>query len=129
GDAGRRGGRPARRGEPRAPPTPRRADERTRAPRLDGLELAKPAARHGGEDRLPARALVVPGEGHLPHEVRIRGLEALVTLEDLGQSHDAALAADAADLDRLRTSHAGTLVLATRSAHTACRSPSRPTSS
>src|SRR5262245_17833438 len=96
---------------------------------LDRLELAKTAAGHLGEDRLAARPLVVPCEGYLTDEVRIRGLETLVAVEDLGQPHDAALAADAAHLNDLPTHHAGTLVRSTRSAHTARRSPLRPISS
>src|SRR6185312_2754386 len=45
-------------------------------------------------------ALVVEAERHLAHEIRVRELEPLVTFERLREPHHAALAADAADLDR-----------------------------
>ena len=47
-------------------------------------------------------ALVVVGELHLAHQVRVRRLEAVGSLERLREPHHALLAADAADLDRLR---------------------------
>src|SRR5207248_10881109 len=70
--------------------------------RLDRRQLREARLGEALDDRLAARALVVPGERHLPHQVRIRTLDALVALERVSEPHHAALATDAADLDRLR---------------------------
>src|SRR5215207_1608235 len=70
-----------------------------RQPSSDRLEQAEACLRHRGEDRFPVGALVVPFELDLAHQVRVRELEAVVTAQGAGKPTDAALAADAADLD------------------------------
>src|SRR5829696_10356459 len=64
-------------------------------------DLAKATAREGFDDRLTARPLVVPRDHDLPHQVRVRRLEPLVAAQRTRQPAHAALAAHAADLDRL----------------------------
>src|SRR6266540_6285094 len=59
------------------------------------------AAGERFDERIPRGALVVVGHLHLAHEVGVRVLEAVVALESLGETHDAALAADARHLNRL----------------------------
>src|SRR5262249_24756442 len=71
---------------------------------------------------------VVPREHDLAHEVRVRGLEAGVPFERLRKPHDATLATDATDLDRLLAEHQVTRVRSTRSAETAPSPLLRPTS-
>ena len=73
----------------------------------DDRLLAEAAARHRVEQLLAARALVVPRERHLTHERGARGLEPVVTVEHPGEAAHAALAADAADLDRLAADRHG----------------------
>jgi hypothetical protein len=51
------------------------------------------------EDVLTREALVVPGKGDLPHEVRIGGFEPVESLKRGAEPHDAALATHAAHLD------------------------------
>src|SRR5215216_5884720 len=63
--------------------------------------LAEPAAGHLLDERIPRGALVVVAEDHPPHQRGIRVLEPVVTFERLAEPHDAALAADPVDLDRL----------------------------
>jgi hypothetical protein len=84
---------------------------------LAACELAEPAASHRLEQRVARRALVVPGEGHLTHQVRVRGLQPGVPFEHLAEPHHAPLAANAADLDRLLAQHAAQAIdRSTRSA-------------
>src|SRR4029077_21124228 len=68
---------------------------------LDRGELGEAGLCETVDDRLAARLLVVPGERHLPHQVRVRALEALMTPERLREPHHALLATDASDLNRL----------------------------
>src|SRR4051812_11835002 len=67
----------------------------------NGSDLAEPGVRHRREQFLTRGSLVIPGKRDLAHEVRVRGLEALVPAERAGKPVDAALAADAAHLNRL----------------------------
>ena len=46
----------------------------------------------------PVGAVVVPGEGDLADQVRVRGLEPVEIAERRAEAHHAALAADAGDL-------------------------------
>ena len=98
----------AARGEPRGPGArrPRPADHPAgpARPALDRFELPEAGPGHRGQDRLAVGLLVVPLELHLAHQVRVRELEALVPAQRAGEAADAALAADAADLDRLGAS-------------------------
>ena len=60
------------------------------------------------DDRVAGSLIVIPCERDLAHEVRVGRLETVESLEDVGETHDAALAADPADLDRVALrSHAG----------------------
>src|SRR5207245_849894 len=67
-------------------------------------QLTEAAPGHRLEQRFARRALVVPGDPDLTEQVRVRRLETIVALEHLRETHDAALATDAADLDRLALS-------------------------
>src|SRR5205823_11538482 len=103
---------------------------RRAAPLLDGLGLAEAGLRERSEDVLAARALVVPGELHLAHQVRDCLLEAVVPLQRACEAADAALAADAADLNRLGARHGfDPSVRSATSATTASRLRPRRTSS
>src|SRR5213592_3005386 len=88
--------------------------ERCGAPRVLARQLAETAARHCREERLARRSFVVPRQRYLPDEVRVRGLDPVVILQNLRQAHHASFAANAADLDRLGANHAGTLLVSTR---------------
>src|SRR5512133_2499257 len=68
---------------------------------LDLLERPEPCFGHRGQDRVAVGSLVVPLELDLTHQVRVREPEPLVAPQRSGEPADAALAADAADLDRL----------------------------
>jgi len=98
---------------------------------LDRLDLAEAALREGCKERLAIRSLVVPAEDDLAHQVRVRELESLLASEHRREAADAPLAADPADLDRLRPERhrRQATVRATRSAQTAARPSARPTSS
>src|SRR5215210_722708 len=63
--------------------------------------LAEAGVREPCHDFLAARAPLVPGQRHLPDEVRVRLLEPVVALEGGGEPHHAPLAADAVHLERL----------------------------
>src|SRR6185312_13046588 len=90
--------------------TPSPPDGRTRS---DDLRLVESALREPGENRLPVRAVVVPGKRDLADQVGVRCLEAVEVAERRAQAHHAALAADALDLDRLRSKrHESTTSLA-----------------
>ena len=62
----------------------------------------EPGLLHRGDERVAIGALVVPLKGHVPHQRRVGELQAFVALQGGSEPHHAALAADAADLDRLR---------------------------
>jgi len=62
---------------------------------LDGGALVESRAGEHSRERGTGRDLVVPGEGHLAHEIRMRRLEPRLALERGGESHHAALAAHA----------------------------------
>src|SRR5580765_3169564 len=99
-------------GMPHPPATPARARRvarpRARAhvptpepPLLDRGQLREAGLREAFDDRLTRGRLVVPRERDLTHEVRVRRLEPGESLEDVGEAHYAAFAADPADLDRV----------------------------
>jgi len=90
----------------------------------------KTTARHGLQDRVTVGSIVVPGQRHLAHQVRIRSLETLVVLERFREPEDATLATDPADLNRFLTEHVYQAIeRATRSAQTARNPSAWPTSS
>src|SRR5215208_1260301 len=72
-----------------------------KSPLFRGADRGEAAARKRLENVLPGEPLVVPGEGDLAHQVRVRGLETLEALERGAEPHDAALAPYAGDLDRV----------------------------
>ena len=79
----------------------RRDGRRSQARLPERLNRPEAGAVHLLEERIQRGALLVVAEHHVPHEVRVRELEPLVTFERLAEPHDAALAADARDLQRL----------------------------
>src|SRR5205823_7047883 len=86
--------------------------------------------REAREDRVAVGALVVPFQVHLTHQVGARLLESLVPLKRAREPADAALAADSADLDRLRLEHhIDRTVRSATSAQTASRLSARAISS
>src|SRR5438105_7362506 len=76
-------------------------DDGTASGALAERDLAEAGAGERREQRLAVRPLVVPAEDDLPHEVRVRELEALLAAQGARQAADATLAADPAHLDRL----------------------------
>ena len=64
-------------------------------------DLAKAAACERRNERIATRHLVVPAENDATHQVRVGRLQTLVAAQRARQPADAALAAYAADLDRL----------------------------
>src|SRR5919201_2486053 len=75
------------------------------------------APRERSHDLGPVDAVVVPREAYLAHEVGVGRFEPLEALERTAEPQDAALAANAAHLDRLRLhGHASILVVAAVSA-------------
>src|SRR5207247_9402976 len=101
------------------------------APGLYLRHLAEAATGHRVEQLLALRALIVPGQRHLAHQIGIGLLESLMPFEYLREPHDAALAADAADLNRLGYDGHGSYATdrSTRSAQTAGKPLARPISS
>src|SRR6188508_2402087 len=63
--------------------------------------LVEPCAGKRGEDLAPRSALLVPGEGDIAEQVRVRRLEPLVATKRGGEPADAALAAHPGHADRL----------------------------
>src|SRR5262245_55047453 len=92
---------------------------------LDGGDLAEAGLRHRIEEGLARGRLVVPAERDLAHEVRVRKLEALVPAQRAGEPVDAALTADAADLDRLGDGRHVTTVASRRHLGAARSPPAR----
>src|SRR4029077_10352227 len=84
-----------------APFSPERPPVR-RYSALNRGELGEARLGEPLDDRVATRLLVVPGQRDLSHEVRVRGLEALMALERMCEPHHAALAADSVYLDRVR---------------------------
>ena len=81
--ASREGQEPGVRGRQIIPPDPH-------DPPLDRFLLPKAGLGHRGEDRVAVGPLVVPLQQHLAHQVRVRGLEALVTAQRASEAADAA---------------------------------------
>ena len=72
---------------------------------LKAAGLVKAGLAQRGEQGFAVGALVVPGERQLAHQVRARGLEAVVAGQRRSDAIDATLAADPADLNRLGLQH------------------------
>src|SRR4051794_30622133 len=70
-----------------------------KSPLFRGADRGEAAARERLENVLPREPLVVPGEGHLTQQVRVRRVEAVEAFEGGAEPHDAALAAHSGDLD------------------------------
>src|SRR6186997_248590 len=72
-----------------------------KSPLFRGRDRGEAASLERLENVLPGEPAVVPGEGHLTHEIRVRRLEAVEALEGGAEPHDAPLAADSRHLDRV----------------------------
>src|SRR6187549_1918304 len=70
-----------------------------KSPLFRGGDRGEPAALERLENVVLGEAFVVPGQHHLAHQVRVRRLEAVESLEGRAEPHDAALTAHAGDLD------------------------------
>src|SRR6187431_274740 len=71
------------------------------SPLFRGSNRHEAAALERLENVLPGEPLVVPGQGHLTHEIRVRRLEPVEALQGGTQAHDAPLAAHSGHLDRV----------------------------
>jgi len=70
-----------------------------KSPLFRGADRGEAAARERLDNVRPGEPFVVPGEGHLAHQVCVRGLEAVEALERGTEPHDAALATYAGNLN------------------------------
>src|SRR5262249_5323679 len=94
---------------------------------LNSLGRSKPGPGHRGEERVEVGAFLVPAERDAAHQVCVCELEPLVALQCSGEPLHAALAADPADLKRLRADgHQSETTVRSATSAAAARKPALP---